>query len=96
MPETPTRPRASYDGPPATLADHAREDFGLTPICRRCWHQGSSLTPAEVADRFGVSMMAYVNQVASRLVCKSCGARAGYFHLENPHVRSTTRRSAEA
>ncbi len=98
MPETPTRTaRANYSGPPATLADHAREGFKLTPICRRCWHQGTTVTPAEVADRFAVPMTIAVNQVASRLVCRPCGAREGYFHLENPHVRSGGRpaRSAE-
>lgn len=74
---------------------HAHEGFGLTPICRKCWHNGPTMTPAEAAHRFGVPMTTPVNQVASWLVCRGRGARQGYFQLENPHVRSGNSPSLE-
>jgi hypothetical protein len=85
--------RTAYTDPPATLADHEAVGFRLTPICRRCWHQGSTMTPREFAERFAVPMTASHPELERRLRCSACGERAGYFALENPHVRGTAART---
>jgi hypothetical protein len=81
---TEQRPRSQYDGPPATLADHAAAGFGLAPTCKRCWHVGATMTPEQIAQRFGVPMTTSHPEIERRLVCAKCGARAGYLQLINP------------
>jgi hypothetical protein len=88
----PPATRARYSGPPATLADHDAVGFRLTPICRKCWHHGPTMTPAELAERLDVPMTTSHPELERRLRCTRCGERAGYLALENPHVRGTAAR----
>ena len=71
----------------ATFADHAALGFRLTAICRKCWHNGPTRTPAEWAEALGVGLDTASIMAQGRLVCSRCGARAGYFHIDNPMVR---------
>jgi hypothetical protein len=76
----------SWDPPkgPATLQNWADNRFGMTPYCEKCGSRGHTMTPVEVSERFQVPMTTPIPQVRSMLVCKACGAKAGYFHIENP------------
>ncbi len=75
-----------YSGPPATLANHEDNGFGLIPYCRACNHRGATLTPREIAERHGLPMTAYVIDVQAKLICSKCGARESFFHIKNPWV----------
>lgn len=86
----PDRVTERQAGPPATLADDAANGFGLTPICRRCWHVGETRAPEAWADALGVPMTASRIAVQARLTCGACGERAAYFHIENPAVKPRT------
>lgn len=77
--------RTPHDGP-ATLTNAVENRFKLTAICRSCWHRGSTRTPEEWADLFGVSMSTAWNTLPERLVCSACGARDAYFSIDNPAV----------
>ncbi len=80
------KPRSTYEGPPATLADHAAQGFRLKPRCRRCWHEGMAMTPQELAERYHVPMTTSHPAIEKRLVCVESGERAGYLQIENPAV----------
>lgn len=82
--------RQAVVGPPATFANHAENGFRLTAMCRSCWHQGPTRTPAEWAAALGVRMDSGIIASQRRLVCSACGQRTAYFHIEYPNVRPHT------
>jgi hypothetical protein len=77
-----------WDSPlgPATLQNWSDNRFGMTPYCGKCEARGETMTPVEISERFKVPMTTSIPEVRAMLVCKKCGARSGYFHIENPSL----------